>query len=453
MANSRNSAPADPVAAVDAALAAAWTEHVAATGSIAVALSGGVDSMVLFDALVPLARARGARVSAIHVNHGISAHAERWERFCADEAAARGVDLVTHRLVLGPGHRANLEAVARKARYHALRAANVDVVALAHHADDQAETVLLQLLRGAGPRGLAAMPRVQPGTPSLWRPLLDLPRAILAGYAAARGVAWIDDDSNADIHYARNLLRRDIAPRLAAHFPGYPTTLARAAEHQAEASELLDALAVQDAVGAVLPAGLDCARLGTLAPARARNLLRWFLREQGLRSPSESRLADMLRQLAGVRADARTRIAHDGAEIGCHRGMVVVHAPSPESFVRDWHGEAEVALPGGTLAFRPTQGSGMTAALLARLPVTLRSRAGGERMQVALNRPRRAVKKLLQDAGVAAWTRQALPLVWCGDRLAAVPGVGVDLAFQAGPGESGWMVDWRPAVPLDRSAD
>ena len=409
--------------------------------------------MVLLDALVPLARARRADVCAIHVNHGISAHAGRWEQFCAGQAAARSVHLVTHRLELGPGHRANLEAVARKARYDALRAANADAVALAHHADDQAETVLLQLLRGAGPRGLAAMPRVQPGTPALWRPLLDLTRATLAGYAAARGVAWIDDESNAETRYPRNMLRREIAPRLAAYFPGYPATLARAAEHQAEASELLDALAVQDAVGAILPAGLDCARLGALAPARARNLLRWFLREQGLRAPSEARLADMLRQLAEARADARTRIAHDGAEIGCHRGIVVVHAPSPDAFVRDWHGEAEVALPGGTLAFRPAQGSGMTAALLARLPVTLRSRAGGERMQVAVNRPRRAVKKLLQDAGVAAWTRQALPLVWCGDRLAAVPGVGIDLAFQAGPGESGWMVDWRPATPPRSSAD
>ncbi len=453
MANSRNSAPADPVAAVDTALAAAWTEHVPDAGSIAVALSGGIDSMVLFDALVPLARARGAAVSAIHVNHGISAHADRWELFCAGQAAARGVDLVTHRLALGPGHRANLEAVARGARYDALRAANTDVVALAHHADDQAETVLLQLLRGAGPRGLAAMPCVQPGTPSLWRPLLDLTRATLAGYAEARGVAWIDDESNADIQYSRNLLRREIAPHLAANFPGYPATLVRAAEHQAEASELLDALAAQDAAGAILPAGLDCARLGALSPARARNLLRWFLREQGLRAPSDARLADMLRQLAEARADARTCIAHDGVEIGCHRGIVVVHAPSPEAFVRDWHGETEVALPGGTLAFTPTQGAGMTAALLAQLPVTLRSRAGGERMQVAVNRPRRAVKKLLQDAGVATWTRQALPLVWCGDRLAAVPGVGIDLAFQAGPGEPGWTVDWRPEMPASRSPD
>jgi len=445
MANSRNSAPADRVAVVHAALAAALTDHVPADASIAVALSGGIDSMVLLDALAPLARSRGSPLSAIHVNHGISGHAERWTMFCAEQCAARGVELVTHRLTLGPGHQANLEAVARVARYDVLRKANADVIALAHHADDQAETVLLQLLRGSGPRGLAAMPRFAPGVPALWRPMLDLTRATLASYAAERSVTWIEDESNADIHYKRNLLRTHIAPRLAADFPGYPATLVRAAEHQAEVSDLLDALATADAASAVVAEGLDGNRLAALTPARARNLLRWFLRSQGLRSPSEARLADMLRQLAAARADARTRIEHDGAQIGCHRGLIVVHAPSPSTFEHTWHGEPEMALPGGTLTFEPTQGSGIASTMLSNHPVTVRPRAGGERLQIAANRPRRAVKKLLQDVGLAPWLRQALPLVWCGDRLAAVPGIGVDLAFQAAIGESGWTVDWRPA--------
>ena len=127
--------------------------------------------------------------------------------------------------------------MAREARYHALRGTDADVIALAHHADDQAETVLLQLLRGAGPRGLAAMPRLQPGTPALWRPLLDLTRDTLAAYGAQRGIAWIDDESNDDTRHWRNFLRHEIAPALATNFPGFPTTLARAAALQAEASD------------------------------------------------------------------------------------------------------------------------------------------------------------------------------------------------------------------------
>lgn len=436
------------MAVVSAALAAAWTDHVPAAASIALALSGGIDSMVLLDALPPLASARGSALSAIHINHGISPHADSWTAFCAEQCAARGIALVTYRLKLAQGRRANLEAIARRARYDALRNAGTDIVALAHHADDQAETVLLQLLRGAGSRGLAAMPRFQPGAPALWRPLLDLTRVTLATYAALRGVAWIEDESNADVHHKRNLLRHDIMPRLAAHFSGFPGTLARAARHQAEASELLDALAADDAAGAAFPAGLDATRLAALPPARARNLLRWFLRGQGLRSPSDAQLAEMLRQLVATRADARTRIVHDNAEIGCYRGLIVVHAPSlpPSAFVRAWHGEAAVPLPGGTLAFEPALGAGVAASMLSLHPVTLRSRAGGERLQLAADRPRRAVKKLLQDAGLPPWQRQALPLVWCGDRLVAVPGVGVDLAFQAASGEPGWAVTWLPAA-------
>ena len=434
------------MAVVYAAIAAALADHVPPAAPIAVALSGGIDSMVLLDALVPLARTRGMTVSAVHVNHGISSHAGRWATFCAEQCALRSVDLVTRTLAPRLAHVANLESMAREARYHALRGIDAGVIALAHHADDQAETVLLQLLRGAGPRGLAAMPRFQPGTPALWRPLLDLTRNTLAAYGAQRGIAWIVDESNDDTRHRRNFLRHEIAPALTGHFPGFPMTLARAAALQAEASELLDALGQDDARGAVVAGRLDGARLVALSPPRARNLLRWFLHRHGLRSPSSARLADMLRQLVAVRADARTRIHHDGAEIGCHRGLIVVHVPTPATFAHAWHGEAEVHLPGGTLVFEATRGSGMAAELLARQPVVLRPRAGGERLQTTANRPRRALKKLLQDAGMPEWQRQGLPLVWCGDKVAAVPGIGVDLAFQAATGETGWTVDWQPKM-------
>src|SRR5213076_1692770 len=148
-------------------------------------------------------------------------------RFCAEQCEGRGVALVTHRLALGPGRSANLEAVARSARYDILREADTDVIALAHHADDQAETVLLQLLRGAGPRGMSAMPAIRRGMPALLRPLLSLPRETLAACAKARGLGWVEDESNSDTKHRRNLLRHEIAPRLAAAFEGYPATLGR----------------------------------------------------------------------------------------------------------------------------------------------------------------------------------------------------------------------------------
>lgn len=400
--------------------------------------------MVLLDALTSVSAGHSLEVSAVHVHHGLSPNADHWARFCAEQCASRSVPLAVHRLHLERKSGQSLEALARAGRYEHFMSCDVDVIALAHHADDQAETVLLQLLRGSGPRGLSAMPLFRRGTPALLRPLLSQTRETLAAYARTRGLGWIEDESNSDTTHRRNLLRHEIAPRLAAGFKGYPATLTRAASHQAEASALLDELAALDAEGAIDDAGLDRAQLAGLSNARAANLLRWFLRREGLRPPSDARLADVLRQLRSASADARTRIAHDGAEIGCYRGRVVVHAPTTASFAVAWDGAPEVHLPGGILAFEPADGEGIAFAKLSIAPVTVRSRTGGERIRLAANRPRHAVKKLLQQASLTVWQRQALPLVWCGDALAAVPGVGVDVAFQAAAGEKGLRLIWRP---------
>ena len=446
MANSRNS-PQASAAVVDAALAAALVERVGPGASFAVALSGGIDSMVLLDAAARLAPLHPLALSAIHVHHGLSPNADRWADFCAAQCAARNVPLVTHRLRLARERGSSLEARARAARYERLLSADVEVIALAHHADDQAETLLLQLLRGAGPHGLAAMPAVRVGRPALLRPLLGLARGTLAACAAERGLAWIEDESNADRRHARNFLRLEIVPGLAARFAGYPATLARAARNQAEAAGLADELAAIDAAAAVDDSGLSRAGLAALSPPRARNLLRWFLREKGLRPPSEALLAEMLRQLVAADEDARIRIAQNGAEIGTHRGRVVIHAPATPAFERVWRGEPEVVLPGGVLAFERARGAGVAEGKLGAGRVTLRSRGGGERIRLAANRPTHAVKKLLQEARLPPWERQALPLIWSGDELAAVPGIGVALAFQAAPGEPGWRVEWRPRRP------
>ena len=449
MASSRNSRPAEvkeAVASVLAALASALATNATSGTRLAVALSGGVDSMVLLDAACAVARAPGS-LSAVHVHHGISRHADRWAAFCAEQCEARGVPLVIRRLSLARERGTSLEAEARKLRYAVLREADTDLVALAHHADDQAETLLLQLLRGAGPHGLAAMPSVMAGRPAFVRPFLALPRAALEAYARERGLPWIDDDSNDDRRHARNFIRHEIASRLRAHFPGYPATLVRAAHHQAEAAGLLDELARIDGSGAIDDAGLSRERLAALAPDRARNLMRCYLRGEGLHSPSEARLADILRQVLGAADDARIRIAQDGAEIGRHRGRIAVHAPAGDPFVHAWSGEAEVTLPGGVLAFEPARGAGLAAAKLRHAAVTLRSRAGGERIRLAANRPTRAVKKLLQEAHMPAWERQSLPLVWSDDQLVAVPGIGIALAFQAAPGEAAWRIKWRPRRP------
>jgi tRNA(Ile)-lysidine synthase len=181
-----------------------------------------------------------------------------------------------------------------------------------------------------------------------------------------------------------------------------------------------------------------------LPRARAGNLLRWFMRNEGLRMPSQARLAEMLRQFLRTSGDAKVSIAHQGSEIGVFRGRIVVHAPAPEPYVLAWRGEPEIRLPGGALRFVAARGAGLCADRLRDAPVSLRSRAGGERIQLAANRPHHAVKKLLQESRLPPWERAALPLVWCGDELAAIPGIGIAVAFQAPRDKAGWTLAWTP---------
>lgn len=443
--------------AIDDALALAACHEARADSaplSIAVGLSGGRDSMVLLDALARAASSHAVSLSAVHVHHGISPNADAWAEFCAVECAARAVPLTVHRVRVVGAATLGIEAAARAARYSVFAATAADFVALAHHAGDQAETLLLQLLRGAGPHGLAAMPLVRPlqRGGALLRPFLALSGDQIEAYAKGRELRWIDDESNADTSLKRNYLRHEIAPRLAVSFPGYPATLARAAAHQAEAAALLDDLAAIDAGDALIASGADpavldrdaFARLASHAPHRAKNLLRWFLRRHGLKAPSAARLDAMQLQLAHAAADARVRLAHDDVEIGVYRGRIVVHPRAIAPFAADWHGEGSLLLPHGTLEFAATEGAGLAASVLANASVVIRPRAGGERIRVERDRPRRAVKRLLQAAGVPHWQRDALPLVWCGDTLAAVPGLGVDIDFAAGVGEPGFEVRWHP---------
>ena len=412
--------------------------------------------MVLFDALTELAEQLPIALSAAHVHHGLSAHADVWAEFCAKACAARDVPLAVHRVRIARAGGESLEAAARAARYAALATSDADLIALAHHADDQAETMLLQLMRGAGPPGLAAMPiyRSPAAGPELFRPLLAIPRSVIDAYARVRGVAFVDDESNVDTDVKRNFIRHEIAPRLAAAFPGYPATLVRAAAHQADAARLADDLARLDAANAIasnvnrgmlLDRGLLIS-LFRRAPYRARNLLRWFIVEHGLRAPSTARLAEMLDQLVHAAPDSRVRLPHDGAEIGFHRRRIVVHPPAVPRFLILWRGERELALPHGTLEFAPCKGGDAACAALDREEVSVRLRVGGERLQLVHNRPRRALKSVLRDAGLPPWQRESLPLVFCGESLAAVPGIGVDTAYQARVGTPGYAIRWFRTV-------
>lgn len=467
MANSRKSKPSKSVAADLVSHVTRQLRDVIKPGERLVAgLSGGVDSIVLLDVLHRIAKRRHFALAALHVNHQISHNANRWAAFCREACRVRGIPFRAVRVKVRGGN--SLEAAARAARYDVLLSQKADYIALAHNQDDQAETVLLQLLRGAGVRGLAAMPLVSgkrlavsrqqnaPHTsrlmPHILRPLLDVTRREIEAYAKTRGLEWIEDESNADIYFLRNFLRHEVLPLIARRFPAYRTTLARSAGHFAEASQLLDELAGLDSAGcrggALLIAGLR-----KLSRARARNLLRHFLAGHGVVMPNAERLEEALRQSLTAKDDAGICIDLGDFELRRFAGAlhVVTKIPGPDAeFFRPWRGERELSLPelGGVLSMSKGHGAGISLARLQAKPVSVRVRGGGERLRPDCRRPRRSLKNLLQEAAIAPWQRERVPLLFCGDILVWVPGVGIACDYQAKESESSIIPDWTAtAVP------
>ena len=266
------------------------------------------------------------------------------------------------------------------------------------------------------------------------RPLLDLPRSAIEAWVREHGLAYVDDDSNASARHRRNALRLQVMPALERRVPRGGQTLARAAAHQADAARLLDDIAQRDAEAAVRNDALDCAALAALPPERARNLLRWYLRANGLPVPSTARLAAMLAQLCTPRRDAHVLLEHAGRMIGVHRGRAMLHAPPPPPYALTWRGEQALRLPHGHLRFVAAPGEGLAAERLHGRAVTVVRRRGGERFRPDASRPRRALAAWLAEASLPPWERDALPLVLCDGELVAVASFAVDVQWRAAAG-------------------
>ncbi len=428
-----------------------------AGGRVVVGLSGGVDSVALLHALVHVAPRLGVTPSALHVHHGLSPHADEWARFCAELCRGLGVALIEVRVHVDRRLKLGVEGAAREARYAVFRQQRADAIALAHHADDQAETLLLHLLRGAGVRGLSAMPAARVLEPAtglrLVRPWLALTRAQIRGYAQRAGLSWVEDESNSDPAFDRSFLRTRILPELVERFPGLRDTLGRAAHNFADAAQLLDDVAARDAQGAAAGDSLAMSALAALSPAGARNLLRWFLERQTLSVPTRDQLEEALRQALAARADAQLRVKVGAAWLRRHRGRLYLEPagrePAP-GWRLTWTGQHELTLPAelGRLRFEPARGAGLSLARLRAETVAVGPRCGGERLRLAPNRPSRTLKNLLHEAHVPEWERGRMPLVFVGEALAWVPGIGQDFRFAAAAHEPGVMPRWdRGALP------
>ncbi len=440
MAASRKRLPSKSVLAT---VADSLARHVPPRARLALALSGGLDSVVLLHALVALRDHHSFGLRAVHVHHGLSPRADQWAGFCTRLCAAHAVELSVHRVEIAHDDAAGVEAAARRERQRIFAALDADFLLTAHQLDDQAETVLLQLLRGAGPKGLAAMAELQvrPGWQAAQlRPLLGVTRAALLDYAQAHGLDWVDDESNEDTRYRRNALRQQVMPLLAAHFPGSRATLARAAALQAEAADLLDDLARLDAAAAIAGDRLDCAALAALSRPRARNLLRHFIELHGQPMPNARKLGEALHQLLDARHDARVCVGLGPLEIWRFRGgaYLVPVAPKRAAPVR-WQGEAILDVPsaGVAVVMEAANGAGLKRSVLEGGEVILGVRQGGERLRLHPGGPHRSLKNLLQEHAIPPWQRDRLPLLWCNGQLLWAAGIGLDADALAAPDEPG----------------
>ncbi|TXL66915.1 tRNA lysidine(34) synthetase TilS [Zeimonas arvi] len=477
MASSRRPGRADPgpVEALEAALA-----PLGASARAAVAFSGGLDSTVLLHAAAQVLPA--GRLLALHVDHGLQAASAEWAIQCARQAAALGVDFRTRRLAGSPARGESLEAWAREHRYAALAEmaaeSGVSVMLTAHHADDQIETFLLRLARGAGLDGLVGIEvdLTRDGL-RLMRPLLALSRRCIEAWARESALSWIEDPSNADERVARNALRRQLMPAIDRVLPSLRHRLPDTLASLREARDRIRALELRDLAGVEVDTRefglcLSLSAWRALPVARRPGVLRRWLAECGVRMPSRARLAEIARQLESPRKDAQAAMSHDGCVVRRYRDLVIL-APAAAGFAPggrapegvpaagtvplgaarearsvpiDWAGEGRIDCPGlgGWLLIEPVLEPGrpgLGADDLRAPDLVLRPRTGGERLRTRPGGPHRSLKNLFQEQGVPPWLRPCLPILWSRGHPVWVPRLGIDADRVATQGER-YRLEW-----------
>jgi len=394
---------------------------------IAVALSGGLDSVVLLDTVCKSqAKNKNTEIFVFHIHHGLQKLADDWLIFCEKLAKQYQVHF-DFRLLHLSTEEGNIEARARAGRYEALadlcEEYGIEDLLLAHHQNDQAETVLLQLLRGAGVAGLSGMPvdkDIQSGSNliTLWRPLLDQSRLELEAYAKEHQLKWIEDPSNQDRKYRRNAIRKDIMPKLEKIQPEAIANLARSAGLLGEAQTLLDRLARQDGKTIFLKDGVQLKQLQELAmkdlPA-ANNVLRYWLKVNSLTMPSQERLAAWWSDLSTVKAGAQLEWAHDEKNIRLWRGILQIENANAGSWIFKAIPSSSKTLGLPSQLVKEAQKNGL---------ITQKDRSGSEKIQIKANTPRKSLKNLFQEGDIPPWQRNA-PLLYINGDLIAVAGVGV----------------------------
>ncbi len=427
--------------------------------AIAIAYSGGLDSSVLLYLATRYCQRQAIPLHAFYVHHGLSPNAEAWLKHCEQQTTALNVPFKAVRVQLSDHAQDGIEQAARVARYAALgelcRTHGVRLLLTAHHQDDQAETVLLQLFRGAGLRGLGGMLDLHDahgltgGDVLVGRPLLECSRKSLELVASALDLAHVQDESNADIRYRRNAIRQQIMPLIEHTYPGMAATIARSSQHWQSAQLLLDELALMDLNACTDGDALRIDAMAKLSTHRIDNLLRFWLQQRGAPyAPSSAQLIQLRTQMLAARSDAQPVLVLCGLQLQRQAGALVAlplrHASPPnEPLMIQWRGERSITIPEwqGTLLFAQTQTLGICPQRLQSSVLTLQPRSGGERLKPDPARPSRTLKNLFQESALPAQQRPWLPLAYLDGQLAFAAGLGMDARVADAPG--GVTMHWQ----------
>jgi tRNA(Ile)-lysidine synthase len=416
--------------------------------SMTVALSGGVDSVVLLHLFHSLQKKYHFTLNATHVHHGLSKNADKWVKFCEKLCRDLSVPLDVHYVKLPQKKSLGIEGEARQLRYEKLLQSKSDLVVLAHHEDDQAETFLLQLIRGAGVKGLSSMANFD-GARKLWRPLLNVSRMEIEKYAKQQKLKWIEDESNQNIDFDRNFIRSKVLPILKNRFNHIIKVISRSSSHLSEAQNLLDDLAKLDLKKHLKSVNykhiLQVKSFNKLSVTRAKNVLRYWLELNDQMMPSKDLLDELLRQVLHAKNDAELKIElSKDYEIRRYKDEIYIvkkNQPTHKNYEIVWQGEPEILLPNGTkLKFKKVKGRGISLEKIKDKNLIISNRKGGESFKPDEKRPTKKIKQMLQESDLPPWERENLSLIFVDNKLASVPNFGVDIMFQTKPKEAGLEV-------------
>ena len=414
---------------------------------ILLGLSGGLDSCVLLHLLANMQTQLDFKLKAIHVHHGLSSSADDWLNFCKQKCKLLDIEFDAVKVKINEKGSLGIEGEARELRYEAIKKKQKGVVALGHHQNDQAETLLLQLLRGSGLKGLAGMPELDEER-KFWRPMLNIKKKLLEKYASENDIKYIKDESNEDINFDRNFIRKKVLPLIESRYPASIETISRSASNISEGYHLNKLLALDDSKNVMSDDGsyLLISDLNKLPNLRAINLIRWWLSFNGLLMPSKKNVEELFRQVKLIKKDTslNLKISNDRSIRAFDDKLLIVSIMNDlPSYHFKWAGQEEIELPNKSkLHFVKTKKGGLSLSKLGAKSLYIKSRTGGEKLKSFPDQPSRSLKYLFQKADIPHWERDQVPLVYANEQLVAVPNLGVQYEYQSKVGEVGYQIKW-----------